>query len=50
MGRGIIHEPDDIRPDNAPSNPELLAFLEKELIQGQKKYVKELLQQEAASP
>ena len=27
MGRGIIHEPDDIRPDNPPSNPELLAFL-----------------------
>ena len=32
MGRGIIHEPDDIRPDNPPSNPELLAFLEQELI------------------
>jgi hypothetical protein len=32
LGRGIIHEPDDIRPDNPPSNPELLAFLEKELI------------------
>lgn len=32
MGRGIIHEPDDIRPDNPPSNPELLAYLEKELI------------------
>lgn len=32
MGRGIIHEPDDIRPDNPPSNPELLAHLEKELI------------------
>ncbi len=31
LGRGIIHEPDDIRPDNPPSNPELLAFLEKEL-------------------
>lgn len=30
-GRGIIHEPDDIRPDNPPSNPELLAYLEKEL-------------------
>ena len=28
MGRGIIHEPDDIRPDNPPSNPELLAYLE----------------------
>ncbi len=33
LGRGIIHEPDDIRPDNPPSNPELLAFLEKELVQ-----------------
>ncbi len=32
MGRGIINEPDDIRPDNPPSNPELLAYLEKELI------------------
>jgi hypothetical protein len=32
MGRGIIHEPDDIRPDNPPSNPELLEYLEKELI------------------
>ncbi len=32
MGRGIIHEPDDIRDDNPPSNPKLLAYLEKELI------------------
>ncbi len=32
MGRGIIHEPDDIGPDNHPSNPELLAWLENELI------------------
>jgi hypothetical protein len=32
MGRGIIHEPDDIRDNNPPSNPELLAFLEKELV------------------
>jgi hypothetical protein len=32
MGRGIIHEPDDIRDNNPPSNPELLAYLEKELI------------------
>jgi len=32
MGRGIIHAPDDIRDDNPPSNPELLAYLEKELI------------------
>ncbi|MBU0717232.1 MAG: DUF1549 and DUF1553 domain-containing protein [Planctomycetes bacterium] len=32
MGRGIIHEPDDIRPDNPAVNPELLAYLEKELV------------------
>ena len=32
MGRGIIHEPDDIREDNPPSNPELLAYLQKELV------------------
>ena len=32
MGRGIIHEPDDIRKDNPPANPELLAYLEKELV------------------
>jgi hypothetical protein len=32
LGRGIIHEPDDIRDDNPPSNPELLAHLEKELV------------------
>jgi hypothetical protein len=32
LGRGIIHEPDDIRPDNPPRNPELLAFLEAELL------------------
>ncbi len=32
MGRGIINEPDDIRPDNPPSNPELLAYLEKEFV------------------
>ena len=32
LGRGIIQEPDDIRPDNPPSNPQLLALLEKELI------------------
>lgn len=31
MGRGIIHEADDIRPDNPPWSPELLAYLEKEL-------------------
>jgi hypothetical protein len=32
MGRGIIDEPDDIRKGNPPSNPELLAYLEKELV------------------
>jgi hypothetical protein len=32
LGRGIIHEPDDIRADNPPSNPELLALLQRELI------------------
>jgi hypothetical protein len=32
LGRGIIHEPDDIRADNPPSNPELLAYLERELV------------------
>jgi hypothetical protein len=32
LGRGVIHEPDDIRPDNPPSNPELLALLERELV------------------
>ena len=32
LGRGIIHEPDDIRADNPPANPELLAYLEKEMV------------------
>jgi hypothetical protein len=32
LGRGIIHPADDIRPDNRPANPELLAFLEQDLI------------------
>jgi hypothetical protein len=32
LGRGIIQEPDDIRPDNPPCNPELLALLEQELV------------------
>jgi hypothetical protein len=31
LGRGIIHEPDDIRSDNPPSNPELLAHLSREM-------------------
>jgi hypothetical protein len=32
MGRGVIHEPDDIREDNPPVYPELLAHLERELV------------------
>jgi hypothetical protein len=32
FGRGIIHEPDDIRPDNPAVHPRLLAYLQKELI------------------
>jgi hypothetical protein len=32
LGRGIVHEPDDIRPDNPPSHPALLAFLEREFV------------------
>lgn len=34
LGRGVIHEPDDIRDANPPSNPALLAFLEKEFVAG----------------
>ena len=30
FGRGIVHEPDDIRPDNPPSVPGLLDHLERE--------------------
>ena len=32
LGRGMVHEADDIRPDNPPANPELLAFLEQEFV------------------
>jgi hypothetical protein len=32
LGRGIIHEPDDIRPDNPAIHPELLAYLENHLV------------------
>ena len=32
LGRGIVHEPDDLRADNLPSNPKLLAYLEAELV------------------
>jgi Protein of unknown function (DUF1553). len=31
-GRGIVNEPDDFRDTNPPVNPELLSYLEKELI------------------
>jgi len=33
LGRGIIHEPDDIRLDNPAKVPELLSYLESELVQ-----------------
>ena len=32
LGRGIVHEPDDFRDDNRPSNPELLAYLQDQLV------------------
>lgn len=32
MGRGIIHEIDDIRADNPPSNPKLLDYLREEFV------------------
>ena len=32
LGRGIIHEPDDLRPDNPAVHPQVLTFLEKELV------------------
>ncbi|WP_414662980.1 DUF1553 domain-containing protein [Horticoccus sp. 23ND18S-11] len=32
LGRGVIHEPDDIRPDNPPADPGVLAALESALI------------------
>jgi len=32
LGRGIVHEPDDIRPGNPPANPELLNWLGHELV------------------
>jgi hypothetical protein len=35
LGRGIVQEPDDLRPSNPPSNPELLAFLEQDFVQHQ---------------
>jgi hypothetical protein len=32
FGRGIIHEPDDLRDDNPPAHPALLAWLEREFV------------------
>ena len=32
VGRGIVQEPDDMRADNPPSNPELLALLSREFV------------------
>jgi hypothetical protein len=32
MGRGIVQEPDDMRSDNPPVNPELLTWLAKEFV------------------
>jgi hypothetical protein len=34
LGRGIIHEADDIRDGNPPACPELLEYLEKEFVEG----------------
>ncbi len=33
MRHGIVHEPDDLRPTNPPSNPQLLAYLAGELVE-----------------
>jgi hypothetical protein len=35
FGRGIVHEPDDLRPDNPPSIPGLLEHLEREFAANQ---------------
>ncbi|MEK7676207.1 MAG: DUF1549 domain-containing protein [Verrucomicrobiota bacterium] len=32
LGRGIVHEPDDLRPTNPPENPDLLEYLAQELV------------------
>lgn len=32
FGRGLIHEADDIRPDNPPVHPKVLDYLKKELV------------------
>lgn len=50
MGRGVIHEPDDIRPDNPPGNPSLMSFLENEMISGRydvKRYCRLILNSQA---
>jgi hypothetical protein len=49
LGRGIIQEPDDIRDDNPPSNPALLAYLQKELVRSHydlKRLYREILNSE----
>ena len=33
LGRGLVHEPDDFRPDNPASHPDVLAWLADELVQ-----------------
>lgn len=35
LGSGIVNEPDDLRPTNPPTSPELLAYLEQELVSHQ---------------
>ena len=35
LGRGIVHEPDDLRPTNPPENPQLLDYLAQELVSHQ---------------
>ncbi len=35
LGRGVVHEPDDLRADNPPSNAPLLAFLSEELVRNE---------------
>jgi hypothetical protein len=32
LGRGLVHEPDDVRPDNPPCEPALLDHLARELV------------------
>jgi hypothetical protein len=34
MGRGIVHEPDDMKPSNAPWSPDLLSYLAGEMFAG----------------